>query len=248
MLLLSMTPSEMRQSIRADYPTIVPTIAEVSKRWRKQVLRSNRTRRMVRTDSVTCIKSKQEYLFVHVWDPDIRRLDYLVLFAVVHDFAHTYYIADTLNDSSSDRDILTVYTDHFFRRFAERTGMSKDTTIEQAIAAYYRGYTQNVLLYWDDTDDHNCHRAVYAEQQGIKLSDVEENKWILYRTFVSLDMLKSSQREAYRNVMEIIERCNNMRIKCDRNYDSFVDYIKENSDDLAIINEARDIYAKYFET
>lgn len=245
MILPSMTCSEMRAAFEADYPAISRKAAEALRQWRKQVIRSNRTRRMTRVQSISCVKSKQEYMFVFVWDPDVRRFDYFVLFAVVHDYNHTYYIADTVQYESGDT--LTAYTDHFFHRFAERTGMGSDTTIEQSIAAYYRGYTQPVLLYWDEYDE--MHRAVYAEQQGIKLADVDSDKWILYRTFVSLDMLKPSQREAYRTVMELIERGNNLRNKCDRQYGRFSDYQKDDYEEaFAIINEARDIYAQYFES
>ena len=247
MILLSMTRTEIRDAIRADYPTIVPKVAEVSKQWRKQVLRSNRQRRMVRVDSLTCVKSKQEYLFVHVWDPNIRRLDYFILFAVVHDY-YTYYIADPLNDSGSERDVLTVYTNHFFLRFAERTGMGRDTPVEKAIAAYYRGYTHPVLLYWGKEGDDKSHRAVYAEQQGIKLTDVVPDKWIIYRTFVSLDMLKPSQRKAYRNIMEVMERTNDLRNKCERKHEDFYSYFKDKESDIALINEACDIYAQYFDS
>lgn len=245
MLLLSMTATEMRQSIEADYPAIAHKTADILKQWRKRVLRTNRTRRMAWVQSITCAKSKQEYMFVFVWDPDVRRLDYFILFAVVHDYTHTYYIADTVHDEIGDT--LTAYTDHFFHRFAERTGMGTGIPIEQAIVAYYRGYTQPVLLYWDQ--DADVHRAVYAEQQGIKLADVDTNKWILYRTFISLDMLKPTQREAYRNVMELIERGTDLRNKCDRTYGRWRDYMKKEDEEssIDIINKARDIYAQYFE-
>lgn len=239
-----MTAAEMRASIQADYPGIARKAADILKQWRKLVLRSNRTRRMVKVYSLSCAKSHQDYLFVCVWEPDVRRFDYFVLFAVVRDFAHTYYISCGEEDDTP----MTAYTDHFFHRYAERTGMPPDTTIEQAIAAYYRGYTQPVLLYSDEDDAH-MHRAVYAERQGIKLTEIDPERWFLYRTFVSLNMLKPTQRAAYRTVMDLIERSNDLRNLSDRYHGERGDFRKAYADEnIALLNEASDIYAKYFES
>lgn len=102
------------------------------------------------------------------------------------------------NFSSWDTEsYMEVYTSHYFRRYQERTHSRHSYP---TIVAQYMARTLIASLLYLDFDNG---RAVYAIPDGLSLCTLDKDKWlIIHRTFVSAEMLKTSQREAYAIYLE----------------------------------------------
>lgn len=91
-----------------------------------------------------------------------------------------------------------AYTPHFIRRASERLYHDGVFDINRTLARLNRDITVSkrmlhACLYYDESTGN----AVYSFLDGIALGEDRENGYVTFRTFVSYDMLKGSQRRAF---------------------------------------------------
>lgn len=92
-------------------------------------------------------------------------------------------------------------TTHFLHRFAERYLHRVDMSINTILTKYQRHVIYTVVIYNDGK------RYVVASNAGLILQEMDERRGIrVCKTFVSLEMLKSSQIATYEKVAWILEK------------------------------------------
>jgi len=141
--------------------------------------------------------------------------------------------------------LMEVYTSHFFKRYQERTHSrhSYPTIVAQFLARTL----STTLLYLDEENL----RAVYACRDGIILCTVDiEKQLAYYRTFVSAEMLKNTQREAYEIYLKYLPQLlHDTNKRHSKEYYSTEEYheVLNHAPDYDIIGKAGKIYAQYWE-
>lgn len=89
-------------------------------------------------------------------------------------------------------------TPHFLRRYAERYLHRSDMSINAMLSAYSSLRTDLFLIY------HKGNNAVFASDRGLMFGNLDNKRNIfVQRTFVSVDMLKTSQLSVYRKILEL---------------------------------------------
>lgn len=151
-----------------------------------------------------------------------------------------YVCACVLLDEANNMEQFS-YTPHFLRRYAERALGVENMPINKVLAHIEREVAYTVLIYKDETS------KVLATSMGLFLQKIDRKRGInICKTFVSIDMLKSSQIKAYVVVADLIgeysERYNkvqrNDNIRADFAIDCMVRGITE--------KDLIDAYGEYF--
>lgn len=246
MILPTFTADEVSSHYSVDEDFLCHRVDESLKRWRKYILRTNRSRNLSAAYSAYCNSSCQEYIIVNLWYIDVRYFNHYIKLAVVRDPENniTYYVTNNRGKYPGGVNVVYAYTDHFFRRYAERLGLNPNLSINDIISIFYRDQIC-VPIYFDDIK--SPRRIVYANAKGIILAERNKQNWIVRRTFVSLDMLKPLQREAYRNAMDALQEYGTAVKSYLRNEDAtmFFDFVNKDSY-VKTIEQSIDIYSEYF--
>lgn len=136
---------------------------------------------------------------------------------------------------------------HFLKRFAERF-LKKDLPIAKILQKIYTSFTGAVQLYSDD----KTRRVVFAIPEGLILTEYEQEKHIIhYKTFVSMDMLKKTQKRSYEKISAfLMESCQQIAKARDTGNDERLCVVYRrfyNDTDLLDTKEAQAIYSSFFE-
>lgn len=94
-----------------------------------------------------------------------------------------------------------AYTTHCLKRYAERYMKSPDASLNAIIANIEKNIVYTIELYHDGGENH-----VWANSAGLFLQKHDDKRDIrICKTFVSVEMLKTSQIAAYASVAGLIE-------------------------------------------
>lgn len=109
-----------------------------------------------------------------------------------------YVCVDDLASESNAK--LFAYTPHYVQRYAQRFMQNPNLTINQSFAAIERNFGICFKIYEDDKNE------VMAMSEGLALAKINQARDIvIYKTFISTDLLKTSQVEAYEKVASLLE-------------------------------------------
>jgi len=177
---------------------------------------------------------RQKYLLTYFKSRDLMSVNSMTIFAVVKGYSTLYYI---LNPSLEE---MCAVTSHFLCRYAERTGFP--FSVQEALGRFSVENAYQKSIYW--TED----RTVFACRQGLILAEWDKKRnFLVWKTFVSLDMLKDTQREAYEKIIVILDVMGEAYSKAHSNRELIFtsDIIETLSIGLSV--EVKKIYAKYWE-
>ena len=135
----------------------------------------------------------------------------------------------------------------YLKRFAERF-LKKDLPIAKILQKIYTSFTGAVQLYSDD----KTRRVVFAIPEGLILTEYEQEKHIIhYKTFVSMDMLKKTQKRSYEKISAfLMESCQQIAKARDTGNDERLCVVYRrfyNDIDLLDTKEAQAVYSSFFE-
>lgn len=120
----------------------------------------------------------------------------LLLAEVDHGKQMWYYLA-----SEDLTDTTNIYSAHFFKRFAERTG--RVYSMPETATQYFMD-NQNLVLIYESEDEM---QSAYASRAGIMLCRWDKERGLSkFCTYVSRDMLKPTQEQALTAILGDIER------------------------------------------
>lgn len=106
-----------------------------------------------------------------------------------------------LNDRATESEAaLYAYTPHYLFRYAERYLHKSNLNVNQAFAAMLKNFGIGFKIF------QNKNQEVMAMPEGLALSKIDNKRDIVvHKTFVSTDMLKTSQIDAYEKVASLID-------------------------------------------
>ncbi len=111
-----------------------------------------------------------------------------------------YYCAGILNDERGNMEQFT-YTTHFLHRYAERALGIPDMPLNRILAHIEREIAYTVIIYKDKQS------KVLATTMGLFLQRVDERRGVnICKTFISIEMMKTSQIKAYEVVADLIKK------------------------------------------
>jgi len=192
MIVPSMTDKEILDHIIKDNVVAESFITRQRKSMNK-VMRSviSRNKQFNRIVGFTSHVSKQKYVFVFSTDNrNMKNGLCYAMFAVVGFGSNRKYIC-----AVSDNHI-NVVTSHFVERYIERMHLPEGTTQEEALLLYFTNNSYTTAIYSDDKS------FVKAGMEGLALCTDDSEYCVTSRTFVSMDMLKKSQKEAVEKVID----------------------------------------------
>lgn len=133
-------------------------------------------------------------------------------------------------------------TTHFFRRYAERALGDKEMALEKAAQYFVTRNAANICVYCKGDD------FVYAVNDGIILCRLDRKRSILVRkTFVSMEMLRHTQKTAYDKIKDVLAHYEDKVRECARSGTSVTSVTIDSTYAHILMNEANDIYKQYFE-
>ena len=238
MITASMTSGEMRRVRNLDEARI----------YEFQMRKANELKREMRKQNVRQITKTYELV--------TRNADYFIVVGVKHGdvFASgvfiylketNEYIPMSRNEGYSE-DCFAMSV-HFLKRYAERY-LKKDLPIAKILQKIYTSFTGAVQLY----SDGKTKRVVFAIPEGIILSNYEQEKRIIhYKTFVSMDMLKKTQKQSYEKISAfLMESCQQIAMAREAGNDEKLGVVyRRFYDDIDLLDtkDAQAIYSGFFE-
>lgn len=183
-----MTNDQMLDHFVKDRWTCDTKLRALTDDWKRTLKKFPRSR--YRVQPLRCRDSYQDYLCVHLHvGKDIKHGVIRKEFAVVPSGRIRLYITSFLDYTHTE-----IHTTHFFERYRERTNRPH-LTMEQTLGEFFYNTLGMATIYNDGE-----HRMVYATADGICLCEYDDEKEpgkIYFRTFVSYDMLKQTQEQAW---------------------------------------------------
>lgn len=170
-----------------------------------------------------------------------KGLDMSVTYATTNDSPRMYIVMP------DEKVWVKAYTTHFFKRFAERFMKNTNANINEVIRVHCE---QGNLDYniWRSNDET---RFAYATSAGLEFLFLEKGAtYPIVKTFISLEILKTTQIKAYNMVKDIIQE----ELNCLKDNISLAEklYIinsirKGYNDDTELPKMISDIYNQYYE-
>lgn len=189
MITLRMSADEIAKAMDRDMKLSINRNTQMGRKWELYRRKKGKDKKffIIAESYIEC--SRQEYLHWFLNDPKFYQRKDVVgqTFAIVKDDSRTYYVRQ---NNPYDTEIC-AYSSHFFNRYAERKNHARLYPL--IIGRYFQNNQIECCIYRSD-DKKN---SVFATREGISLCRSLSNGICLYRTFVSYDMLKSTQKEAY---------------------------------------------------
>lgn len=241
MLTITMTADEMGQHIETDLIKLVKWLGYQHEAFLKLV--KKRPPRMpfysVIEKTVKSSHQKYYFIFTHI-SFDGKNFDVLwTCVAELRDYLRTYYV---YRKSAFDKQI-RMLSSHLIARYAERMGIPYTP---RCLFEFINNNFHECCIYKDNPDSPT--KMVSAVADGLILSQVTGNHLCIGRTFISKDMLKTTQKETYDRIYDTVVEGSSriaelMRQGWDKNY-IFYQISKENK---RLFESCQKIYAKYFE-
>lgn len=224
MITATMTSAEVHAAVARHYDSIMAHAAHKFKALRRQCIRLH-----VKSASTAYIREEHGMRLAIV-----LRLTGNV--PAVHIAAHVPETNEWVE--ASGRAPCSCYTMHYIHRYAERVLGMRDMPLELVLMKKIARNNSCVLAYHDDTG-----RRVYAGRDGLSLCVNDARRGMLvHRTFVSMDMLKDTQREAHSRLMEQIDKYERF---CREHPAGDMDVVGDIPSFLTLM-EAEKIYGKFF--
>lgn len=174
----------------------------------------------------------------------IRGKDLVASGIFVYEKERNVYISmfRTLRDSGC----YMAFSVHFLNRYAERY-LKRNIPPTKSLSYFVSSFIGGMVLYISED-----FKIVYATNGGIMLGNIEPYKKIIYmNTFVSLEMLKSSQNSSYGKVKACIDKSCERFARAKGTGDEEIGYIagEQIHHNMAELDnsEAMEIYSTFFE-
>lgn len=185
----------------------------------------------------------QEYLFFfsHKAGTNGEFYDSMVYITILRCYKYVYYILPQMKPNES----VVMISSHALQRWMKRT--NRFYTNDMEALWHFQSYNYcGVALYMDDRE--NPKKIVYAFSDGLMLADVPMSDKIICRTFVSADMLKGTQQEAFDKIIAYVEKsADEMKLRRSQK-ESYEDIHRDLCQkDKEVFLLCTQIYAKYFE-
>ncbi len=153
------------------------------------------------------------------------------------------YVVVTARDAIAETACM-VFTPHYIKRMGERLHGDRNMDINK-ILTYFILHCNTVINIY-----HNVANFVFAIHGGISLAVYDGKRGLmLMKTFVSKEMLKSTQIEAFGRVAALIDHFDKYtEEKSGRNGNTSLTILRELNKELEKINmsEINEIYGQYF--
>lgn len=236
-----MTADEMGQHIDTDMTRLDKWLGYQNEAFMKRV-KKNPPRMpfySVIEKEVKASHQKYYFIFTHIC-VDGKKFDVLwTCIAELRDFKRTYYV---FRKSAYDKQIRMI-SSHLISRYAERIGIPYS---KKCLFEFINRNFHECCIYKDKPESPT--KMVSAVAEGLILSQVTDSHLCIGRTFISKDMLKTTQKETYDKIydtvvggsLRIVEL---MRMGYDNDHISH-QFSQENRN---MFQSCQEIYAKYFE-
>lgn len=110
------------------------------------------------------------------------------------------YVVASARTNERDKACL-VFTPHYIRRMGERIYGDRDMDVNKVLTYFILHSNTSINIY------HKDRNYVYAMHGGISLALYDAKRdLMLLKTFVSIEMLKSTQKTAFERVASLVER------------------------------------------
>lgn len=153
------------------------------------------------------------------------------------------YVIVTAKANQND-DACMVFTPHYIRRMGERVYGDKEMEVNKILTYFILHSNTSINIY------HNGRNYVFATQGGISLALYDEKRDLMVlKTFVSVEMLKSTQISAWERVAGLIESFDRfVEDESSRNGTTTADVLKQLSYEVSKLDleEINNIYGEHF--
>lgn len=218
MIIGSMTGRELFDIFKKDKPMLEKFAIEKAKKLIRE-LRKGMGRYTTQCYDFKTKDATEYKVCVFVDRGNIRQF-YFDMFIYCKE-TNDYVCATSLLDEENSAEQFS-YTPHFLRRYAERALGIENMPINRVLAHIEREVGYTVLIYKNDTS------KVIATSMGLYLQKIDKRRGInICKTFVSVDMLKTSQIKAYMVVADLIEEYSERYNKVQRNDNVRVDFAND---------------------
>lgn len=155
-----------------------------------------------------------------------------------------YVISEDLTDSTD------AYSAHFFKRFAEREGLSH---VMPNIITLFFMKNRNVVKIYESED---CSQCAYASRNGITLCRYDKERGVTkHCTYVSRDMLGDKQKEALKVILDDLDKIEDVQRGFTPSYKQTIKDVERNIEQNRAWAKSTDksshvaceIYKQYFE-
>ena len=218
MIIGSMTGRELFEIFKKDKPMLEKFAIEKAKKLIRE-LRKGMGRYTTQCYDFKTKDSTEYKVCVFVDRGNIRKF-YFDMFVYCKETNDYVCVASLLDEENSAEQF--SYTPHFLRRYAERALGIDNMSINRVLAHIEREIAYTVLIYKNDAS------KVVATSMGLFLQKIDYKRGInICKTFVSVDMLKSSQIKAYMVVADLIKEYSERYNKVQRNDNVRVDFTND---------------------
>lgn len=153
------------------------------------------------------------------------------------------YILVTAKASKND-DAYMVFTPHYIRRMGERIYGDKEMEVNKILTYFILHSNTSINIY------HHDRNYAFATQGGISLAIFDERRNLMVlKTFVSVEMLKNTQIEAWNRVAGIIETFDKfVEDESARNGTTTTDLLRQLGVEISKLDldEINNIYGEHF--
>lgn len=204
MIVTSMKESEVIKEIASDFQNVFRYSDFKDKKFRRLVIKSATFPVYASAEYISPNKNRWIILFEarnKSMTGDRSLVTYVVTFNTKHG---TYAVLISFIEQTP---IFVFFAPHFFSRYAQRMHISK-TSIE--LIKHF--FTLNANFIFDKE-----HGVKGSTAEGISLGFVTENKNILFKTFVSFELLKGEQIEDYIEQNNLRKEIHEQRLSDDLN-------------------------------
>lgn len=233
----SMTGRELFEIFKKDRPMLEKFASEKAKKLLRELRKGMKEYTTQCYDFKT--KEQAEYkICVFVNRCNIRNF-YFDMFIYCKE-TNDYVCVAVLTDEENNMEQFS-YTPHFLRRYAERALGVENMPVNRVLAHIEREVAYTVLIYKDETS------KVVATSMGLYLQKIDRKRGInICKTFVSIDMLKASQINAYEVVADLIQKYSERYNKVQRLDNIRFDFAKDCLTRGITENDLIEAYGEYF--
>lgn len=216
MIVPSMTVQEIYKEVFEDIKSLQSKIDECHKNFKKVVLRSHR---YPLTKSYDCKTRKKKNLFIVDLTATKRsswKKPIMSIYGIYSRSEGIYAAAPTV-----DKNLLTIYPPHFFKRYRERFIKDESISNKDIIRHYFKndwGFMGTVItknyesVYHSFENDNGNNKVsfVAATSQGYCFGEKQGNVNLI-KTIISEDMLFENQKAVFKELKKAFNEANKAR-------------------------------------
>lgn len=187
MITETMTDFEIYEEVRKEHGLIISYVDRIAPKYRRPILKSNKFPIYFNPIEYETKKGNKYLIFI---EARCKKDCNSFLYTIICIYNKSGLNAVMLNSNNTIASNITIYSPHFFSRY--RTRFLKDEKIS-TLDVIKRYFKINPTAYPSDVEDSNS--LALTCNEGVLFGKISDRNVVVVKTYVSFDMLYSSQND-----------------------------------------------------